>query len=273
MSKDWLDELEDEPEAQKAEAAPSEQEQPEQLTAEAKQPEAEAPGEPEAEAEEGSDENSPPDDDRPVNQGQLAALLAEREKRQQFEREREQARQESERYKRELEELRQSQQQTQNKNDFPDPIDDPQGYRQAMQREAQQAALSAKLELSEDHVRQTEGDEVFEAAQAWWREAVQKQPHLLQEGLKQRNPWRYAVNAYKRDQVMSEIGEDPTAYKERLRQELLAELQSHAQPGATAEPRPKASPPPSLAKGGAGGTSEGIADLSEEEFFASTFKR
>lgn len=265
MSKDWLDELdEQETEAPEAEAAESEpDEQPEQA-AEAEQPETEA------DADEGGDENSqPPEDDQPVNRGQLAALLAEREKRQQYEQEREAARQEAERYKRELEELRQSQQ-SKTQETIPDPIDDGQGFQNWTMTQAQQAALSAKLELSEDLVRQEIGDEAFDSVQKWWMEETRRNPHLVQEGLKQRNPWRYAHQQYQKSQLLSEVGEDPAAYKERLRQELLAELQAQQAP---AESQPKQTPPPSLAKGGAGGASESIANLSEDEFFASTFKR
>lgn len=265
MSNDWLDQLDDDEETEAPEAEGTQNaepdEQPEERAAEAKADEPEP-------NESGEEDSQPPEDDQPVNRGQLAAMLAEREKRQQSEREREEARKEAERYKRELEELRQSQQ-GKTQEQIPDPIDDGQGFQNWAMTQAQQAALNAKLELSEDIVRQSVGDDAFESVKAWWLEETRRNPHLVQEGIKHRNPWRYAHQQYQKNQLLSEVGEDPAAYKERLRQELLAELQQQSSP----EAKSKTTPPPSLAKGGAGGAGESVGDVSDEEFFASVFKR
>ncbi|MNV34798.1 hypothetical protein D3C71_1262290 [compost metagenome] len=69
------------------------------------------------------------------------------------------------------------------------------------------------------------------------------------ELMQQRHPWEFVYLQGTRLLALQEIGDDPAAYKERLRQELLAEL-SAQQPQtneAAAAPAPTAALPTSLA--------------------------
>lgn len=260
MSKDWMDDefSDEETEAPEAEAAESELE--EQPAAEAELEEA---------AEEGDDNAQPPaEEERPVNRGQLSALLAERERRQQSEREREEERKERERLSRELEDLRRSQTQK-TQEQIPDPVDDGQGFQNWTRSQAEEAALSRTLALSADFMEEKLGAEEFGKVKAWWLEQAKRNPNLAIEGVQQANPWRFAYQQYQRAQLLNEVGDDPSAYKARIREKVLAELEQ----SRPLEAQPKALPPPSLAKGGAGGASESIGDVSEDEFFASVFKK
>lgn len=76
------------------------------------------------------------------------------------------------------------------------------------------------------------------------QQRIQNSPH----------PYRDLVTWHDRRKALAEIGEDPAAYRERLRQELLAELQPAAQPAPTQQqPAAKAPMPTNFA----GARSEG----------------
>lgn len=125
----------------------------------------------------------------------------------------------------------------------------PQQQEPAQQREmsAQEFAINERFNTSELLARKDHPD--MDEKMAAWEAAAQKNPAMRAELMQQRHPWEFVYQQGTRLLAMQEIGEDPAAYKERLRQELLAEL-SAQQPQANqaaAAPAPTAALPTSLA--------------------------
>lgn len=261
--KDWIDEAFDQEDAQGSPGQPDDGSEPD-LKAEANAP---APDADESAEAEGKTQSPPapvaaPETkpaDKPITEGQLAALMAEREKRQAAEAEREKLRTQ-------LQEHEQRNQAAKSK--VPDPFDDPEGYRAHNTAQMRDLTVSAKLDVCEDLAREKHGDETVDAMLAWWKEQIAQRPGVLQEALQQRNPYAYSMRLYQQSQLLTEVGDDPKAYREKLKAELLAEIQSQTQ-AAPAPARPDA-PPPSLAKAGGSGADQVVSD---DEFFESVFKR
>jgi hypothetical protein len=75
--------------------------------------------------------------------------------------------------------------------------------------------------------------EAFDAAVA----AGKVDPTERQRIMSSPNPFHDAVHWLKRQQTLAEVGEDPAAYRERIRAEVLAELQGQGkQPATPAQP-------------------------------------
>ena len=161
----------------------------------------------------------------------FAAYKDEKEKRKEFERR-------AADYERQLQELRQAQ--PQQKPQYVDPLDDIQGFNQSLDSRINEVAFKTTLTISERFARQEHGDEVLAATNAWLMDPVNEQ--ALQQAKQSDDPWGEGVKAYKRSQAMAEIGEDPQAYRERvkaeIREQLEAEMSAQAQPSAPAQPRP-----------------------------------
>lgn len=167
----------------------------------------------------------------------LTAILDEREKRQA-----------AERQAQELEaRLMQMQQQSAPPQQAPDMLDDPDGYNQFVQTQVNAAIQDVKLNQSEDMARYVHGDETVDAAFQAFRQAADQATY--QSIMAKRSPWMEVVNWHKDQQFRQEVGNDPEAWRnaerERIRQELMAEIK----PAVT----PAAPPPPSLSKAGASG--------------------
>lgn len=114
----------------------------------------------------------------------ISALLDEREKRQQSERE----------IERLNEQLRSNQ----------PPPEAPQ-IDEDTARLVETRVLSSKLDISEDMARQRHGDELVEAAQKWGRERMAKSPDFAREVLSERNPYERVVQEYQRDQIVQSL--------------------------------------------------------------------
>lgn len=87
------------------------------------------------------------------------------------------------------------------------------------------------------------GKEKFDAAVKAFDEAValgQADPRDIQRIKSSPNPFHEAVQWHQRNSVLNEVGNDPVAYREKLRKELMAELQQ--QPAQQAQPAPGAMP-------------------------------
>jgi len=229
MDADKLSFLDDEHEATEAEHA---EEQPEQL--EAKE-ETEASEQPEQAESKGEEEAEPPAVSEEKQQGQvpLSALLDEREKRQ--------------KYERELEELRQwRQQQETQRQPKPDFFDNPEAALSQVQQTTQQQIIASKLQTSKFLAEREYGADLVKEAYAYFDQNPQESHALLNEP----SPFHAAVEHYKRQKAVQEIGADPEAYKAKLRAELEAELAQKA-------PQKPAAPPRSLASApGAGGETQ-----------------
>lgn len=159
----------------------------------------------------------------------LAALEAERKQRQDW-------KEKAIRYEEQIKLLKEQQQA-------------PQQQPSAPQREMspQEFAINERFNTSELLARKDHPD--MDEKMAAWEAEAQKNPALRVELMQQRHPWEFVYQQGARLLAMQEIGDDPAAYKERLRQELLAEL-SPQQPQSVqpaAAPAPTAALPTSLA--------------------------
>ena len=154
----------------------------------------------------------------------IAALLDEREKRKEKEREADELRKRIAEYEAKA-------------APKPDFFTDPEAALAAAQRAAQAAAINTKLETSRFLAEEKYGAEKVQAAY----EFFDKNPHLSAPLLSSPSPFHAAVKEYEKHQAMTEIGEDPAAYRARveaeIRERILAEM--------NVQPKP-ATPPPSL---------------------------
>lgn len=155
----------------------------------------------------------------------LTALLDEREKRQNAERE--------------LAELRKQVAPPPPAAPAPDYYEDPAGY-------TDQRTLNIRLDLSEDMARGKHGEETVTAAQQWALARMQASPAFNAEVLSNRNPYEFVVQAYQRDQVVSQLTPDTLAAFKSW-QVAQAALQSQQPAASAAPPTPVAPPPVSLA--------------------------
>lgn len=156
----------------------------------------------------------------------LSAILDEREKRQQYQREAEELR----RWKQEREAKEQAAQQKQ-----PDFYENPDEYMRQVQAQQQHAVWNERLNMSELRAADKFGPEKVDEAAEAFKVAAAKNPALVHEFTQQRDPYGFVMQWHTRNSVIAEIGEDPAAYKERIRAELLAELQPAA--AQTSAPR------------------------------------
>jgi hypothetical protein len=164
----------------------------------------------------------------------LAALQSEREKNRAL----------SERVA-QIERMLQSPQTPAQPAKLPDMFDQPEAYQAALlaQLEARESNLLA--EMSERFARTQHGTEVvdaaFEAAQA---------AGALDQFKGKRDAWGELVQWHKQQKALSEIGSDPEAWRkserDRLRQEVMAELAGQQIQQAAARPGPSLANSPNL---------------------------
>lgn len=124
----------------------------------------------------------------------------------------------------------------------PDVLDDPEKFAAYVQRSQQEALAAERLNISEEMARMTYGDEAVDAAFAAF------QPHMGTakhgEIMQSRNPYKSLVDWHKQQQVMSEIGSDPVAYRTKLEAEIRAKVEAEI---AARQVKGGVKPPPSLA--------------------------
>lgn len=111
--------------------------------------------------------------------------------------------------------------------EIPDPQYDPQGYRDHIRAEVQQAQQATILRTSEMIARQKHGAALDEA-----KEWIASREDVAQWAIAQPHPYEALMTAYNREKIAAEMGDDPNAWREkereRIRQELLAETQPQA---------------------------------------------
>lgn len=155
----------------------------------------------------------------------LAAMLDERDKRQKLEAE--------------VAEFRRLQAQQQSQRQAPDPYEDPVAH-------TQNAVLNAKLDMSEEMARGKHGDELVEKAREWAMAKMGQSPAFQQEVLSNRHPYEFAVQAFQRDQIVSQL--KPSDLEQfKAWQAAQAAIQSLPAAAPAAIPQPVAAPPRSLA--------------------------
>lgn len=202
---------------------------------------------------------APPAVDDDAVSGRIAAVLAERDKRQAAEKR-------AAELEAQLAKYNQSQSSPAPKK-LIDPIDDPEGFHAQLE----QARIADRIEMSEDMARMQHGEELVSAAQQWAEEQVNTNPVFaaqLHSLGKQRNPYGSLITLYKQSQAVSEVGTDLEAYKARLRAEWEAERAGQVMPTDNAAATKAL--PPSLAKGG-GSSGQDVA-MSDDEAFAAAFR-
>lgn len=211
---------------------------------EAVEAETEASEAPEAQADEaeaqseskGESEAAPPaaSEEKQSDHIPLTALLDEREKRQQAQRE--------------LEELRRwkAQQEAQRQQQRPDFFENPEAVLQQERQQFQQALVAEKLKQSRFLAEREFGAETVQAAFELFNDP--KHAPKSHELLNEPSPFHAAVEYYKQQKTLQEIGSDPEAWRkqqeEALRAQIRAELEAElAQKKPAAPPRSLASAP------------------------------
>lgn len=233
MSDDKLDFLDETSEAVTEPEAP-EVEEVEEPTAEEPK-EAEAPEVEEA-ADTGEDEAAPPvaEVEEKPQAIPVTALLDEREKRQLAERKAEEA---AKRYA----ELQRQIQQQQAQQKAPDWDMDPAAAAQYQAQTIEQKFQAQRLEQSKFFAEREFGAETVNEAIAYF----DQNPQLSHQFINQPSPFHAAVEFYQKQKFLSEVGENPDAYKEQLRAQIREELMAEM---TTSQPAKPKAPPPSMAK-------------------------
>lgn len=139
-----------------------------------------------------------------------------------------------------IEQMLQASQQPGQQQDRPKPPDmfeDAEGYTQHMMQVIQQRESNIIAEMSERFARTQHGDDAVNAA----LEAA-KAAGVVEQFRGQRDPWGEVVKWHKQYQVMSEIGNDPDAWRakerERMREEVMTELAGQQQKRAAGKAGP-----------------------------------
>lgn len=140
------------------------------------------------------------------------------------------AREETREVKRMLSEM---QQQSQPKQQAPEFLD-PEGSQFLTAQMAQMQAHMA-AELSEAKMRMQHGDDAVNAALAAAQNA-----NVVDQFRGKRDAWGELMQWHQREQVVAEVGNDPAAYREKIRAEIRKELEAEqvAKQAKAAQPAP-----------------------------------
>lgn len=196
---------------------PSVEAEPEEVEAEA-QPE-------ETPKEETQPEKAP---DQP-NDWTYAAFRDEKDKRQKWQ-------EKATAYERELAQYRQKEQETQQQ--VPDVFQDPEAYHSYWTNRQSEFEKRIKFENSMQ-IAHVQHGEAFEQAYQEATDRANRGDQSIAFLMQSPNPGQALVSWHKREQAAKEIGDDPSAYRERVRQEIEAELREkyEAEP-QQAQPKP-----------------------------------
>lgn len=212
---------------------------------------------------EGTSEQPQPVEDEPKRHHvPLSEYLSEREKRQAFERRAEEAERERQRYERELAQARQPKREPQPP---PNILDDPDGYANHVRQTIRAEMVRERLDASFDDAREQHGEAFDKAFSSLMARVDAGDTRLRAEIVNAPNPGRALMRWHRQQEALREIGDDPTAYKTKLRQELLSDEAFRkeamaawgAQPAAGQTDRPNVTGLPSV--NGATGARSGAA--------------
>ena len=103
---------------------------------------------------------------------------------------------------------------------LPDVLEDQAGFTQTLEQRMQQAVQNVELNVSERLTRQQHGTETVDAALQAARESG-----AIQQFMGKPDAWGELVRWHQQTVAAQEIG-DPTTYKERIKQEVLKEVQA-----------------------------------------------
>jgi hypothetical protein len=196
----------------------------------------------------------------------LPELLEQRHRAQMAEREAQYAREQLAQYQRALE----AQQRAMQPQPQPiDPIADPEGFARAvLERQAAQEqrmaehALHQRANMSEMLARREHGPEKIDAAVQ-----AATQAGLNRNFMQQSDPYAALMSWHNAQTVASQVGTNLDAYRQKVREEILAEIRAGKTPVATA---PLAAAPQNLPPSLAGATRANLAspvEPSPSDFF------
>ena len=123
----------------------------------------------------------------------------------------------------------------------PDPTTDPYAYQQHLMQQVQQQVLDTRLNMSETGCRRHYGDEVTDKAKEWALAKFSANPAFQAEVLGSPDPYDYAIKAFQRDQIASQVtADDFTAFQAWK----AAQAQIASAPAAQAAPATPSAPVP-----------------------------
>lgn len=191
--------------------------EPEEEKGEEEQEEVEAQAEDEPEKE----EVPPTSNVEKENTGQLAALQAERSKRQLAEMELNVMRQQ----------IAQMQaNQPQEGNGTIDPFSDPDQFTSALRNSVadtvRQTLTAERVETSEAAMIERLGPEKYEEVITEFQILANNDPSIFNAARTSRDPGKYVEQIVERHRKLAAIGNDPSAYEERIRQEERAKVEA-----------------------------------------------
>jgi hypothetical protein len=135
---------------------------------------------------------------------------------------------------------------------IPDPLTDPEGALNHTAAAFQSQLIDTKLNLSEVAARRFYGAEAVDAAKDWALQKFSQSPAYQNEVLSQPDPYDFAVQQYKKDQISSSVTEDD--YKAFQSWKSAQAILAGTSPAASAAPQITAtSPPRSIASEPSGG--------------------
>jgi hypothetical protein len=204
------------------------------------------PAEPEPPDEDEGDAAEPDEGDAPApppnpKDGRTVPLSALEKVREDWKAKAVRAETERDELRRQLEEAKRVAQQPPQQPQYQQPInpaEDPAGYHALIQ----QTMLNERLNMSEAQLRREIGSEAVDAAINEFKQAAAKNPSLMQQLYQQPDPYAWVAKQVEVLRIQREIGDDPAAYRAKLRAELEAELAARGD-----APMPPVSPAARLA--------------------------
>lgn len=112
----------------------------------------------------------------------------------------------------------------QNQPKMPDVFENPEGFTGAVMQRIQRVEANAIAEISERMARSAAGDQTVDAA----LEAAQS-AGVVDQFRGRKDPWGDLVKWHKGQRALAEIGDDPAAYAERVRAQIMQEVASARQ--------------------------------------------
>ncbi len=128
--------------------------------------------------------------------------------------------------------------------EIPNPAHDPAGYHAYVQQEQQRAQINHLLNVSEMIAVKEHGAEAVAKMKAEFLEAKNADPTLGERLIQQPDPYGWAMAQIEKIRMQREIGDDPAAYRAKMRAEFEAEMAAGQQPARVS---PAAGMAPSLA--------------------------
>jgi hypothetical protein len=222
-----------------------------------------------------------------------ARMREEAERRRVAEAERDRAQAEAREVRARLDAVEARQRQPQRQDGEPDPnappdmFADPEGWARHQRESITREFNERRINGSFDDAREQHGDKFVEAFQTLQRS---QNPQLVSAIVNANNPGRALMRWHQQQSLVSEIGDDPAAFRQKVREELLADPEvrraviTGAREQATRTGNTQTRLPPSL-NGATGGTSHRGAAMNgrgrdaaytnrsiEQEIFDSAFE-